>query len=87
MVLRSGILHLVWRASPITSSPQKGVKVALNLPQAIASTSRDIILAGVLFSLAIGTTITCSLFANDNGANVVIKVAAYVWILSSLLAW
>lgn len=42
----------------------------------------------MLTSLAIGSTIACCLFGrNDAGVNVGIKVAAYFWILSSLLAW
>lgn len=55
--------------------------------QAIAATARDVILATLLFSLAIGTTIACCLFAYGNGVNIGIKVAAYFWMLAALLAW
>ncbi|THY68565.1 hypothetical protein D6C87_07639 [Aureobasidium pullulans] len=54
---------------------------------AIAATARDVILATLLFSLAIGTTIACCLFAYGNGVNIGIKVAAYFWMLAALLAW
>lgn len=55
--------------------------------QAFASLARDAILASVLFSLAIGTTIACCLFATGTGVHVGIVVAAYFWMLSALLAW
>jgi hypothetical protein len=55
--------------------------------QAIAATARDVILATLLFALAIGTTIACCLFAYGNGVGVGIKVAAYFWMFSALLAW
>lgn len=55
--------------------------------QAIAACGRDVVLAALLFALAIGSTVACSLFAYGNGANVGIKVAAYFWILSAILAW
>ena len=41
----------------------------------------------MLFSLAIGTTIACSLFAYGEGVAYGIKAAAYFWMLSALLAW
>ena len=55
--------------------------------QAIASLARDLILAGVLFSLAIGSTIACCLFSSGLGLHAGMKVAAYFWMLSALLAW
>lgn len=55
--------------------------------QAIAATARDVILATLLFSLAIGTTIACCLFAYGDGVSVGITVAAYFWMLAALLAW
>ncbi|KAG9686827.1 hypothetical protein KCU98_g1797, partial [Aureobasidium melanogenum] len=54
---------------------------------AIAATARDVILATLLFALAIGTTIACCLFAYGTGVGVGIKVAAYFWMFSALLAW
>lgn len=45
------------------------------------------VLATLLFSLAIGSTIACGLFNYGDGANVAIKVAAYFWMLSAILAW
>jgi hypothetical protein len=41
----------------------------------------------VLTTLAIGSTIACCLFAYGNGAGTGITVAAYFWIVSSVLAW
>lgn len=58
-----------------------------DISQAIAATARDVILATLLFSLAIGTTIACCLFAYGNGVSVGITVAAYFWMLAALLAW
>lgn len=55
--------------------------------QAIAATARDVILAALLFSLSIGTTIACCLFAYGKGVDTGIKVAAYFWMLAALLAW
>jgi hypothetical protein len=57
------------------------------LRQALASSARDIVLCGVLTTLAIGSTIACCLFAYGNGVEVGMKVAAYFWILSAILAW
>ena len=55
---------------------------------AIAATARDVVLCGCLFSLAIGSTIACSLFAfNPAGTRDGIKAAAYFWMFSSLCAW
>ncbi|KAL3464634.1 GPR1/FUN34/yaaH family-domain-containing protein [Aspergillus heterothallicus] len=54
---------------------------------AIASSARDLILCGVLTTLAIGTTIACCLFAYGSGVRAGMKAAAYFWILSSILAW
>ena len=55
--------------------------------QAIASSARDVILCGVLTTLAIGSTIACCLFSYGGGVNAGIKVAAYFWIISAILAW
>ena len=57
--------------------------------QAIASLARDLIIAGLLFSLAIGSTIACCLFSPDGdyGTKAGIKAAAYFWMLAALLAW
>ncbi|KAK8206544.1 hypothetical protein M8818_004377 [Zalaria obscura] len=63
------------------------VLAAFTWAGAIAATARDIILASLLTCLAIGSTIACCLFAYGNGVNVGIKVAAYFWMASSLLAW
>ncbi|KAI9730200.1 MAG: hypothetical protein M1834_005964 [Cirrosporium novae-zelandiae] len=55
---------------------------------AIAATARDLVLALLLFSLAIGTTIACCLYAS--GADSIragVKAAAYFWIISAALAW
>ena len=57
------------------------------LVQAVASLAPDVILAGVLFSLAIGTTIACCLFSTGVGLHAGMKIAAYFWMLSALLAW
>lgn len=55
---------------------------------ALAATARDLVLSICLFSLAIGSTIACSLFAfNPEGTRAGIKAAAYFWMLSSLAAW
>jgi len=54
---------------------------------AVAATARDLILATLLFSLAIGTTIACCLFAFGSGVEHGIKAAAYFWLLAALLAW
>lgn len=53
----------------------------------ISASARDVVLLGVVASLAIGTTIACSLFSYGGGPNVGITVAAYFWMLSALLAW
>ncbi len=55
--------------------------------QAVAATARDAILAALLFSLAIGSTIACCLFAYGSGVGTGMKVAAYFWLLAALLAW
>lgn len=55
--------------------------------QAVASTARDIVLCGVLTTLAIGSTIACCMFAYGGGVATGMKVAAYFWIISSILAW
>lgn len=55
--------------------------------QAIAATARDVILATLLFSLAIGSTIACCLFAYGTGVRAGIKAAAYFWLFAALLAW
>lgn len=54
---------------------------------ALAATARDLILCITLFSLAIGSTIACCLFAYGTGVKAGIKAAAYFWIISSLAAW
>lgn len=66
---------------------------------AIAATARDLILSVTLFSLAIGSTIGCCLFAYNGGKGSVsgdgltggvtkgIKAASYFWMLSALSAW
>ena len=55
---------------------------------AIASLARDLVLAGTLFTLAIGSTIACCLFAyGEEGVHNGIKAAAYFWILSAMLAY
>lgn len=54
---------------------------------AIAATARDLVLSACLFSLAIGCTIACGLFAYGEGVRSVIKAAAYFWMFSSLCAW
>ncbi|KAI7217835.1 hypothetical protein KC333_g3951 [Hortaea werneckii] len=53
---------------------------------AFAAVARDVILATLLFFLAIGSTIACSLF-NPESARGNIKAAAYFWIFSAILAW
>jgi len=54
---------------------------------AVAATARDAILAALLFSLAIGSTIACCVFAYGSGVGTGMKVAAYFWLLAALLAW
>ncbi|KAL4993582.1 hypothetical protein BDV10DRAFT_199481 [Aspergillus recurvatus] len=54
---------------------------------ALASSARDLILCGVLCTLAIGSTIACCLFAYGGGVGTGMKAAAYFWIISSILAW
>ncbi|KAK4545140.1 hypothetical protein LTR36_003691 [Oleoguttula mirabilis] len=54
---------------------------------ALAACARDVILAALLFCLAIGSTIACCLFSPDAGRHAGIKVAAYFWMASALLAW
>lgn len=64
------------------------VLAAITWSGAIAATARDLTLCVVLFSLAIGTTIACCLFAfNPEGIRGGIKAAAYFWMVSSLAAW
>ena len=41
----------------------------------------------MLTTLAIGSTIACCLFSYGSGIEAGIKVAAYFWIISSILAW
>ncbi|OCK72827.1 hypothetical protein K432DRAFT_411410 [Lepidopterella palustris CBS 459.81] len=53
----------------------------------LASAARDLVLCGVLTSLAIGSTIACCLFAYGSGVDKGMKAAAYFWIISSILAW
>ncbi|KAJ9218444.1 hypothetical protein DTO027B5_1272 [Paecilomyces variotii] len=55
--------------------------------EAVASLARDLILCGVLTTLAIGSTIACCLFAYGGGVGTGMKAAAYFWIISSILAW
>lgn len=59
----------------------------LTSSKALAATARDLVLVGILTTLAIGSTIACALFSYGNGPNVAIVVAAYFWMLSALLAW
>ncbi|KAI0592754.1 GPR1/FUN34/yaaH family-domain-containing protein [Biscogniauxia sp. FL1348] len=66
---------------------------------ALAATARDIVLGACLFSLAVGSTIACCLFARNGGIGSAsgdgleggvtrgIKAASYFWMLSALLAW
>lgn len=55
---------------------------------AIAAIARDLILAGTLFCLAIGSTIACCLFAfGEPGVRFGMKAAAYFCIFSAILAW
>ncbi|KAI1484879.1 hypothetical protein F5X96DRAFT_683263 [Biscogniauxia mediterranea] len=66
---------------------------------ALAATARDIVLRACLFSLAIGSTIACCLFAYNGGTGPApgdgleggvakgTKAASYFWVLSTLLAW
>ena len=54
---------------------------------ALAATARDVVLSVCLFSLAIGSTIACCLFAYGDGVQAGIKAAAYFWIISALAAW
>jgi hypothetical protein len=58
-----------------------------NKTQALAATARDVVLAALLFSLAIGSTIACCLFSYGSGVERGIKAAAYFWMLAALLAW
>lgn len=67
----------------------------------LAATARDLVLCGCLFSLAIGSTIACCLFAYngdtsttsgsgdgmEGGVTNGIKAASYFWMLSALFAW
>lgn len=57
--------------------------------QAIAACARDLVLATLLFSLAIGCTIACCLFTPgaDPAVGRGIKAAAYFWLLAAALAW
>lgn len=57
---------------------------------AIAACGRDVVIAALTISLAIGTTIACCLFhpGEDSPARKAgIKAAAYFWMLAALLAW
>lgn len=66
---------------------------------AIAATARDVIFAACLYSLAIGSTIGCCLFAYNGGNGSAsgdgleggvtrgIKAASYFWMLSALCGW
>jgi uncharacterized protein len=54
---------------------------------AVAAFARDLVLCGVLFTLAIGSTIATCLWSPDADRHVGIKVAAYFWLLSAFLAW
>lgn len=63
------------------------VMAAFTWSGAIATTARDVILAAILFSLAIGSTIACCLFAYGHGVKDGMKAAAYFWLLAALLAW
>ncbi|KAI1336706.1 GPR1/FUN34/yaaH family-domain-containing protein [Xylariaceae sp. FL0016] len=66
---------------------------------ALAATARDIVLCLCLFSLAVGSTIACCLFAYNGGTGSAsgdgltggvtmgIKAASYFWMFSSLMAW
>jgi len=55
---------------------------------AIAAFARDLVLGGVLTTLAIGSTIACSLFAfSEPAVSHAIKAAAYFFIISAILAW
>ena len=53
----------------------------------MAASARDLILCGVLTTLAIGSTIACCLFAYGTGVIAGMKAAAYFWIVSAILAW
>lgn len=63
------------------------VLTAFTWSGALAATARDVVLCICLFSLAIGSTIACCLFAYEPGTKAGIKAAAYFWMLSSLAAW
>ncbi|GAB1316456.1 hypothetical protein MFIFM68171_06666 [Madurella fahalii] len=54
---------------------------------ALASAARDLVLCGVMTTLAIGSTIACCLFAYGPGVSTGMYVAAYFWIVSAILAW
>lgn len=54
---------------------------------ALAASARDLILAATLYTLAIGSTIACCLFTPYDGRKTGMKVAAYFWIVSAVLAW
>ncbi|TQB67711.1 hypothetical protein MPDQ_004905 [Monascus purpureus] len=54
---------------------------------ALASSARDLILCGILTTLATGATIACCLFAYGSGVRTGMKVAAYFWIISAILGW
>lgn len=41
----------------------------------------------MLTTLAIGSTIACCLFSYGSGVGTGLKVAAYFWIVSAILAW
>ncbi|KAI4599274.1 hypothetical protein KJ359_002233 [Pestalotiopsis sp. 9143b] len=68
---------------------------------ALAATARDVVLSACLFSLAVGSTIACCLFAYNGGTSAAsgsgdglaggvtrgIKAASYFWMFSALCAW
>ncbi|KAK3719106.1 hypothetical protein LTR37_004670 [Vermiconidia calcicola] len=66
---------------------------------ALAATARDVVLSICLFSLAIGSTIACCMFAYNGGSGSAsddgltggvtmgMKAASYFWMLSALAAW
>ncbi|KAK8061519.1 hypothetical protein PG994_007885 [Apiospora phragmitis] len=65
----------------------------------LAATARDMVLTACLFSLAVGSTIACCMFAYNGGTGSAsgdglhggvtrgMKAASYFWMLSALLAW
>ncbi|KAK4500315.1 hypothetical protein PRZ48_008504 [Zasmidium cellare] len=77
------------------------VLTAFTWSSALAASARDLVLTSTLVSLAIGSTIACSLFAYNGGSSTMsgsgdgeeggvtnaIKAASYFWMLAALLAW